>query len=292
MNSHHTPQFLATLRSSGRFALQWRLLVLWMITLLIPAGLMTLPFWQIFAAQLNHSVYADVFAHSLTMNAVDDLMSAVMTNKMVVQQTGIAALVLTVLFTPFLNGAVVTAARIREPLTMGKLVHGGIAEYWRMFRMFLMALIPLGIAGGIGAAALRCADRYAEKAILESNADLASYAALALLIILLVVADASADAGRAQFAHSTIRRSAIKAWWAGLKMIVRRPVSTLGFYVAFTLFGALLAGVAGILRLNIGHTGAPGFILGLVLAQLMVASMCWMRIARLSALVAAGKTTA
>lgn len=292
MNSHHTPQFLTTLRSSGRFALQWRLLVLWIITLLIPAALMTLPFWQIFAAQLNHSVYADALSHSLTMNAFGDLMSAVMINKMMVQQTGIGALVLTILLAPFLNGAVVTAARARETLTMGKLVHGGIAEYWRMVRLFLMALIPLGIAGGIGAGALRCADKYAQKAILESNADLASYAAIALLIILLVVADATADAGRAQFAHSTTRRSAIKAWWAGLKMIVRRPVATLGFYVVFTVCGAVLAGVIGVLRLNIGHTGVPGFILGLVLAQLMAACICWMRIARLSAFVSAGKTMA
>jgi hypothetical protein len=289
MNTTSTPKFSSVLAQSGKFALQWRLLVLWIIVLLVPTVIMAFPLWQIISSQLNNSVHAGALAHQLNMNAVNDIMWVMSVNKLLLQEAGIAAFIFTLLLSPFLSGAIVTAARATSPLAMGKLVHGGIAEYWRMVRMMIFAIIPFAIAGAIIAGVMHLADGYADKAIQQSDADLAGHISLVIMIILLVIADASVEAGRAQFVHSTTRRSAFKAWWKGLTLVFKRPLSTLGFYVVITVIGLVLAAVFGLLRLNIGHVGTPGFIVGLIFTQLIVASTAWMKGARLFALAAMSK---
>jgi len=289
MNTTSALSFSAVLAQSARFALQWRLLLLWVVVLLIPTIIMALPLWQIISSQLNYSINSEALAQHMNMNAIGDIFYAMSVNKMLLQEAGLGALIFTLLLSPFLSGAIVSAARAQSPLALGKLVHGGIAEYWRMFRMLVWAFIPLGIAGGIGAGLTHWADTYAETAILESNADLAAHVALAVMLVLLVIADASVDAGRAQFVISTIRRSAIKAWWNGFLLVVRRPLTTLGFYVVLTLAGAVLVAVFGVVRMNSGSVHPFGFIAGLILTQLIVLSTAWMKSARIFALAAASK---
>jgi len=289
MNTTSTPTFSSVLAQSARFALQWRLLILWIIVLLIPTIIMTFPFWQIISSQLDNSVYAGALAQQLNMNSINDILWVIMQNKFLIHGAGIGALIFTLLLSPFLSGAIVTAARSTTPLATGKLIHGGIAEYWRMFRMMICAIIPFAIAGAIIAGVMHMADGYTEKAIQESNADFVGHISLAIMIILLVIADASVEAGRAQFVHSTTRRSAFKAWWKGVMLVVKRPLSTLGFYVLISLIGLVLAAVFGLLRLHIGHVSTPGFIIGLIFTQLIVASTAWMKIARLYALAAMSK---
>ena len=289
MNTTSTPTFSSVLSLSAKFALQWRLLVLWIIVLLMPTIIMTFPLWQILSAQLNYSVYAGALAHQLAGNAVNDLIWAVMQNKLLLKGAGIGALIFTLLLSPFLSGAIVTAARSAKPLAMGKLVHGGIAEYWRMLRMLICAIIPFAIAGAIIAGVMHMADGYTDKAIQESNADFVGHVSMIIMIVLLAIADATVDAGRAQFVHSTTRRSAFKAWWKGVMLVLKRPLSALGFYVVITLIGLVLAAIFGLLRLNVGHVSIPGFIVGLIFTQLIVASTAWMKSARLYALAAISK---
>jgi hypothetical protein len=289
MTTTTTPNFSSVLAQSGKFALQWRLLILWIVILLIPTAVMTMPLWHVISSQLNNSVHASELAHHLTMNAIYDVVGAMFVNKLMMHQALMDSVVLTLLLSPFLNGAIVTAARSTTPLAMGKLVHGGIAEYWRMFRMVVWAIIPFGIAGAITMGMMHWSDGVAEKAILQSDADFASNVTMIIMIVLLIIADASVDAGRAQFVHSTVRRSAIKAGWTGLMMVLKRPVTTLGVYVVITLIGFILAAVFGLLRKNVGDISGVGFVIGLILTQLIVAATAWMKIARLYALAAVSK---
>lgn len=284
MNTTSTSSFSSVLTQSARFALQWRLLLLWLVVLLIPTAMMTLPLWRIISSQLSPVVNSGALAHHINMNAINDIISVMVVNKLLLQGAGLGAVIFTVLLSPFLSGAIVTAARSQSPLALGKLVHGGIAEYWRMFRMLVWALVPLGIAGGIGAGLMHWADTYAENAILESSADCAAHSALAVMLVLLVIADASVDAGRAQFVNSTSRRSAIKAWWKGFMLVAKRPLQSLGFYVVLTLAGVVLVAVFGLLRINLGHVRPVGFVIGLILTQLIVLSTAWMKSARIFAL--------
>lgn len=278
--------FFVVLRHAAGFALQWRLLLLWVIALAIPTLIMALPFWQIFGAALNYNVHAAELAQHLKLNAINDVMAVLVQNKLLLQEASFTALLLTLLLSPFLSGMIITAARAPQPLTLGKLMHGGLSEYWRLARMLIWALIPFGVAGGIGAAAMHFAADYADQAILQSNAELVNNLALALLVLLLVLADAVVDAGRAQLIHFHARRSAFKAGLAGLMLVLRRPLSALGLYVLITLIGLLLAAVLGLLRINLHHVEAWGFIVALVLTQLIVISMAWLKAARIYALAA------
>ncbi len=278
--------FSSIVKKSARFALQWRLLLLWVLVLLAPTLVMTFPLWKIISSQLNHSVLAGELAQHLNMNAINDIISVMVINKLLLQQAGMGAVVLTLLLSPLLTGAVITAARAPTPLPIGKLIHGGLTEYWRMFRMLVCALIPFGIAGAIGSGVMHWADNYAEQAILQSDAEFASHIATAVMIILLVIADASLDAGRAQFINNGNRRSAIIAWWRGVKSVFKRPLPTLGLFVVISVTGLVTVAILALLRLNLGHIHLPGFILGLVLTQLIVATLAWVKIARLVGLAA------
>lgn len=276
--------FSSVLAQSAKFALQWRLVLLWVVALLIPTAIMTLPLWQIMSAQLNNSVYAGELAHKLNMNAINDIMYAMSINKLLLQEAGIGALLSTLALSPFLSGAIVTAARSSAPLATGRLVHGGIAEYWRMFRMMVWAIVPFGIAGGVTAGVMHWSDANAENAILQSSADFGSHIALATMVILLIVADASLDAARAQFVHNTSRRSVIKAWWTGVKLVFKRPLTTLGFFILITVIGLIVAFLFACLREQFDHVSLLGFVIGLILTQLIVATSAWIKGARLFAL--------
>ncbi len=289
MNTTSKSSFSTTVAGAGRLALQWRLLVLWIGTLLIPTALLTLPLWQIFSDQLDHTIHASELAHRLSMNAVNDLMTSVVTDGALLKPAGILALIVTLLLSPFLSGVAIAVARAKahgEPrLSFGGLIHGGIGEYWRMLRMLLLAIVPLGIAGGIGAALMNLADKYAQHAILRSDADLAAHAATVAAVLLVLLALATVDAGRAQFALSIKRRSAIMAWWRGCKLLFKRPLGSIGSYFALSIVGVVLVVVLGLLRINVPHAEVPGFILGLALTQLAAAAMAWMRSARLFAMI-------
>ncbi|MDR3481512.1 MAG: hypothetical protein P4L91_12475 [Burkholderiaceae bacterium] len=280
-----THNFLAILRGAARFALQWRLLLLWLAVLLIPTALAALPFWQVFATSLDHSVYAPQLAQRLDANSVADLVTVLQLNAIALKSAGIVSLVMSLLLSPFLSGMAITAAKASERLGFGALIHGGVAEYGRLLRLLLWGALPLGVAGGLGAGAMHLADKFAEKAILESNADLARHAALLLCVVLFLIADATLDAGRAQFALSVRRRSAIKAWWRGLKLIFKRPLASIGLYALLSVIGFVAAAALGVLRMNLPHASVLALPASLLLMQLSVAAIAWLRGARLFALV-------
>ncbi len=289
MNTNTKQGFLSVLARSAGFALQWRLLLLWIVVLLIPTAILTLPIWHLIGAQLDHSALAGGLAHQLTVNALNDIGYSLYTSQTTLHAAGLIAVVLTLLLAPFLNGAIVTAARAQVALGFGKLVHGGISEYWRMFRTLIVSLIPIAIAGGISAGVAHWSDGVAEKAILESAAQSAGHVSTIVSIIVLLLATATIEAGRAQFVHSMHRRSALRAWWNGVKLVFKHPLSAFGQFVLLTLIGLLLIAVFGYLRINVGHVSRVGFVVGFILTQLLVASICWMKVARLYALASVSK---
>jgi hypothetical protein len=278
--------------AAGRRALQWRLLLLWVAALLIPTAMLTVPLWQIFADQLDHTLHAADLAQNMTANALSDLMFSVVYDGGGLSSIGLVAGIFTLLATPFLNGMAVSAARSAEPLGFAALIQGGAAEYWRMFRMVVVSLLPLGIAIGIGSTLMDSAGKYAEHAILRSSADNMCLAAQIVLGLLMILALASVDAGRAQFAISTRKRSALKAWWRGCKLIVKRPLATLGSYIGLSLVGLIVFAVFAMLRIDVPHVSPFGFIIGLVLTQLAAATLAWIRGARLFALTDIAKAQA
>ncbi|MEJ7805116.1 MAG: hypothetical protein WKG03_04245, partial [Telluria sp.] len=196
-----TPPFsFAAVPRAARAALQWRLLLLWVLWMLIPSAILGFTLWHTLSAQLDYSVHAAAIAQQLDMTVFTDLMAAHGKNVVAFNSATILALIATLLISPLLTGMASSAARAEGTLSIRALMAGGLAEYPRMLRMLLWSALPLGIAAALGGMAIDAADDYSASVILESSADVASYAALALTALLLALSHATLDAGRAVLA--------------------------------------------------------------------------------------------
>jgi hypothetical protein len=100
-----------------------------------------------------------------------------------------------------------------------------------------------------------------------------------------VIAHVTVEAGRAQFALDMNSRSAVKAWWRGVRLMFARPVATLASYVLITAGGLIFVALLGVARINSPHATLSGFLLSLALTELVAVTTISMRIARLLTLV-------
>ncbi len=270
---------------AGRSALQWRLLLLWSGCLLIPTALMALPLWRVLGVSFDYSVHAAALAQELDLSSIADVMANAGRGGAAFPIAAAEALILTVLLSPLLSGMAMSAVRAAQPQGFGALIAGGLREYPRMARMLVLAVIPLGLAAGLGAAAMAAVSKYNDSALLQSDADLARLLAMLALLLLLVLAHATLDAGRATLALDRRRRSALGAWLGGCMLLVRRPLATFGVYLGISLAGLALAAVLSMARIHLPHVSTAGFIGAFLLTQLIVMALAWMRTARLFAMV-------
>ncbi|MFT3807831.1 hypothetical protein [Arenimonas sp.] len=265
-------------------ALQWRLLLLWVLGLCVPTAIVAIPFWRALAGQIDHSVHAGEWLARLDLGALYDAIPAMQQAGYTLNSGFMLGLAITVMLSPWLTGMSVVAARSPRPLGFAALLQGGLGEYGRMFRLMLWSVLPLALAlAAIGGMLSWAADK-GDHAILESEAEHASRIALLVGVFAFVLMHATVEAARAQFAADAQLRSAIRAWWRGLKLVLRRPFSTLGVYVVLTALGLLAAALFGWGRINVLPLGATGIVLGLLLTQAGSAALGWMRSARLFAL--------
>lgn len=270
---------------AGRAALQWRLLLLWAGCLLAPAALLAFPMWRLLGASFDYSVHAAALAQEVDLSSLADVLGNYSRTGGVFPIAAAEALILTLLLSPLLSGMAMSAARADQPQGFGALVGGGLHEYPRMARMLLLAVIPLGLAAGLGAAAMAAANKYNDSALLQSHGDLARLLAMLVLSVLLVLAHATLDAGRATLALDRRRRSAARAWWDGCKLLIRRPLAALGAYLPITLAGLVLAALLSLARIHLAPVSTASLIGAFLLTQLIVMALAWMRTARLFAMV-------
>jgi len=188
---------------------------------------------------------------------------------------------LSLLLSPFLAGMVVGSGRAGRVLGFGALLQSGLVEYGRMFRVLLWSLVPYAIVVGVHGLGTHLADKHAEQAVLEAQADRYADIAYAVLAIAFVLAQTIVESARAAFIADAGLRSATRALWRGIRQLFKQPLQTLLFYLAVTSAGLLLAAVFGLLRIRVTAVGVGGMLLALLLGQLVVLAIGWMRTARL-----------
>jgi hypothetical protein len=280
------------LRAAGA-ALQWRLLLWWVLLLVLPAIVAALPVWRMLSANLDYAVHAPQLAARLDMLAIADLGASLQERWSAAVGTGaMVALALTLLLSPLLSGMTIAAARAPGRLGMGALLTGGAQEYPRMLRTLVWAAVPLGIAGLLAGAAFRAAGNTATSALLESDAVHASRSAALVALLVFVIVHATVDAGRALLGSERQRKSAVVAWFGGVKLLLRRPLALLGSYVVITAIGLALAALLALARMQVPALGGGGTVGAILLAQLIVVVLGWMRSARLFALMALARDQA
>ena len=281
-----SPSTWSSIRSAANGArANWRIGVIWIVATLIPTTIVTLPVGRILAEALDHSIFAGDWAKGLDLTVIIELVTNSDVLAPALGGTAVIAALVTVLLWPFLSAMVLTTAAVAQPAGFVTLLQGGARLYGRMLRMLLWSVVPFGIAGGIGGVAVHAAQKMGENAVLESTADHQQAAAFILLILLLIVAHISVEAGRAQFALDAARRSAVKAWWRGVKLIKSRPMPAFSSYLSLTIAGLLLMAVVGWVRINLPHSGLGGILIAFILTQVIVMAAVWMRTSRLLAMV-------
>lgn len=275
---------LQALLDGLRDALQWRLLLLWVLGLLLPTAIVALPLWDALAAQFDHNLHVGQLASGFDAMAISGATSNIGESGAWFGGIGFAASMLVVLLTPWLSGMVVASIRTGYPLGFTGLVGGGLREYGRMLRTLLWSLLPLGAAFVLGSIAVAVADKLTEDAILAADADRATDIALFVMAVLLLLAHASVEAGRGMIAANPARRSVVRAWGRGVILLLRRPLAVLLVYLGTALVGYGLAFVLGLLRIQASGGDWLVVMLGLLVTQLLVAAIAYGRSARLYAM--------
>ena len=271
-------------------ATQWRLLLLWVGALLIPTAIVSLPLWRALGGVLNHSVHAQAWAGGVDALAFGDTMAALARASAALGGSALVALALTVLLSPFLNGMVVGSALAGRVLGFGHLLQCGVVEYARMFRLLLWTILAYVVVVIVAGAAFGAAKKFAAHAVLESSADHASQWALAALVVLWLIAQIVLDGARAAFMADAGLRSATRAFGRGWLLLLRRPLSTLAYFLGVSLIGYAVALALGVLRVSMDRGSVVGLVLAVLLAQLIVLAIGWAHIARMYALSAIVRT--
>lgn len=273
-------------------ALQWRVMLIWVVLMALPTAIATLPVGRALGALLDHSLQSTALAHEFNGLFMGDALALMARhNGAVIHGTQILGVVVTLLLSPFLTGVVLTAVRASRHPRLGELMHGGLRQYWRMLRLMLWSLVPYAIAVFVGMTAYDFAQTRAHAATLESVADNGFLAARIILVVLLVLAHVIMECSRACVAADEHLLSATRAFGRGMAMLARRPLVTLGLYLGTSIIGYALAGLVGILRIRVDAVGVVGLAAAIVLAQLIVIILAWQRTARIGALVMVARAT-
>jgi hypothetical protein len=265
-------------------AMQWRLLVLWVLLLLLPTAVVSLPLWRTLSGLLDHSVHAQAWAAHFSPLMFGDTMLSMSDSTGWLNGVGLLGLVLTLLLSPFLNGMAIGSGRSGRVLGFSHLLQCGVVEYGRMFRLMLWSILPYAVMAALIGVAFKALDGIDDKAVLESQVDRASHIAICASLLLFVLAQAIVESGRAAFIADGNLRSATRAFGRGFMQLLRRPFSTLFCYLLISLVGYAIALALGVGRLNTPALGVGGLVLAMLLAQLVVLVIGWVRVARLYAL--------
>lgn len=272
--------------SSLGTALQWRLLLLWLLATLVPALLVATPLWTSLQAQFGHSVHAAVIAAGDNLPLLLEGLGEMGEHGQWLAAALGGSGLLMLLLAPWLTGMVVASLRAGRRLGFAELAAGGLSEYWRMLRMMLWSVLPIGLAILFGGIVLGALQAGTEDAILASEVESATRIGLIVMVVLGVLAHVTVEAGRGWLGADPALRSVVRAWWRGLKLLLRRPLATLLVYVVTCVAGFGLAALLGWLRLAVDGIGAGAAVLSFLVGQAIVLAIAWGRIARLHGLAA------
>lgn len=265
-----------------RAAAQWRLLLISTLALLLPTTLFALPLARLLGDVFDHTLHAPQWAQQFNGLVLAEWLGVARGDSGTLLSSALLmGGLLSLILSPWLTGMTFVAARAKRPPAIDTLLQGGLQEYGPLLRLLLWGLLPLGLALVVTDALTGMANEHAEKAILESSADLASHLAMLGGGIALLLAHLSLELARAWLAVERSRRSAVRAWWRGLGLLRRRPLRVLSVYL-LTLLGVLpIVALLALARLHTPALGALGLTAAFVLTQLLVATMVWGRAARL-----------
>ncbi len=270
----------------------WRYSLVYVAGLLVPAVMAYVPLSAFLKSLLDNSIRSNELVAWLDSPALIEVFRQLGTPEAAGIGPGIVgAIVVVVVFAPLLAGAALTLAKKSGPLDFRELLGGAAELYPRMIRTSIASCIPLGIAGAGAALAFHFDHKSSDAAVVESTATRAQLIAILVSIALFWLANVTVEAGRAYLGAEPQRRSALLAWWSGVRLLVRQPLRVLGLSLVTTVVGVGLAFILTAIRFRVTQSGTASIGFAFLLAQLAIAALAWGRSSRLAGLVALIKAT-
>ena len=274
------------LRRSLARAAQWRLLLLQLILLAVPAWIAVQPWADFLQRQLGYFPRAASATARLAPRELLDLAMQLSGPEISApQHAALTGLFFSLVAGALFAGAVLAVAKSDEPLRSRPLLEGAATHFGRMLRMLCAGLIPLAVAGAGILLAGKWSSGVGERALTEEAAVHASHIAALVGALLLFVAILWLDAARALFVAQPQRRSAFFAVFAGGWLLLRRPLRALAIGLLTMALSVLLAGGAMALRQQIVQRSSGRILLALLISEIALALFAWGRAARLIAFV-------
>jgi hypothetical protein len=274
-----------TLRHAGRRALQFRLLLMWLLGMAIPTVLFALPVLSFLGSELDYSPTAPSLASRVGFGALIDLLGAPALSFSLLYAALVPPLIVMLVITPWLNALSLGAAKTPRATTFRALISGANAAYWPMVRLGLFGLVPLMVALLLANIAASAVDRYDQHAVLESSVDHLLLASRLFALLVIALAQCSVEVARAVLVAHPRRRSVLRAWFTGLALLYRHPLYLFGTWLLITVPAMLLVAILMVLRTNLDQGSSIGLSFALLLAEMCVLVLAWMRCARLFSLV-------
>lgn len=281
MSTVGNASFARALGSAISAGLRWRFLMLWVMLSWIPTLVIGWPLRRALGAVFDHAVPAAAWARHFHWLELDGLYHLYEHNAAVLHGVGAVAVILTLLLAPLMSGMIVASGRAGRGLGFAELLRGGFAEYGRMLRLDLWALLPLALVAFVALVAVATTYNHMLEAVLPSQAHRAILIGWLVVGMLWVMAHAGIEAGRARFIVEPTLRSAGRALWRGYH---QRPVATIGMYLIITALGLTLLLVLAALRGHIRPVDGWSRVAAFAVTQGLVMVIGWMRAARLLAL--------
>lgn len=267
-------------------ATRWRLLLVLVVLSAIPAAIATHPIWVFLHTLLGRAIRADLLASGMEGTWIPDLVHALadLPQAHAIPQGLLTAILVALLLGPALSGAILAEAVSDRPLRFRELLAGMGGWYGRMLRMAVVAVLPLGLAGGAVAVISKVTAKAVSRMVTESAADARVHLALAAAGGIAVLAHLTLDAGRARMAANPRRRSAFLAWVSGTWLVLRHPIQSAAIAVAGLVLGPFLGLAVMAFRERLPAGPAWATVAAVLLAQVASAAVGWGRAVRVVAL--------
>lgn len=277
--------FRSALADALTGAAQWRVLLLWLLALVALACFGIGPLAGALSTALDHHPDAAKLAHGGNASQIGELVSMVSKSSGGAIAASIkSAIVMALLLSPWLTGLASHSIHAGRAPGLVSLFTGAFREYPRQLGLSLWSLLPLLIGFAVFGGLTHWASQHADAATLETSARSAKRLALIVGGIAVLLAHASIEAARGFFAVRPDTANPVKAWWRGVKLLVRRPLQTLGLYVLASLPGLLVAFLLLLVRVRIEAVGWGMWLAAFLVVQLGIAALAWSRVARLRAM--------
>lgn len=266
---------------------QWRYLLVYVVGTLLPTLVLLAPVHGFLTALFDHSTREPELVPALDSAAFLEVVKQLGSPEGPDLHGVTHMMVLTGLFLvgPALAAAAAVVADRSARPRFRELLAGVGAYYPRMLRMVFVSILPLGVAIAISGAILHFVHRSDAHAVLETVASRNALIAGLAVALLVWLAQSTVEVARAVLVAEPERRSALLAWWRGVRFLVRRFPRVFGLCFVTTVVALALAFGLTAIRLRLDVTGPALIAMEFLVAQGAIAVLGWGRSARLAGLV-------